>query len=146
MSTALSRLYGSEQGRITPAFLSKIAGDFVFVLGSDRPGVVQRFVQDDQIILEQTADITGVKLVRFRAQIRAPSSIPSVGISTTGGAGLFPEISVAPSWTFSWGVGTDVHGSRLLEVGKTYVMNDGAIDVSQLTGNQALRFTLKVAA
>lgn len=48
-------------------------GDAMFVLGEDRSGVFMRLAVGDFVEVEQTADVTGVTLVRVRARVRSPA-------------------------------------------------------------------------
>lgn len=143
MASAFERLSTETQGRIVPAYAPAGLGAHAFVLGSDAPGDVQRLSLGDQVMLTQTADITGVKLVRFRARLRPPASLPVEGLDLDQ-AGAVPSVAVAPRWVFDWGVGLVVHGARELAPGRTLFVNDGAVDVSQLSGPQTLRFRLRL--
>lgn len=145
MASTFERLSTETQGRVKPAHAAPLLGNYVFVLGSDVPGDVQRFSVGDQVVLEQTADVTGLKLIRFRARVRGPVSVPTTGYDLDV-IGSVPLVPVTVRWLFQWGVGADVHGTRELLPGRTIVVNDGAIDVSQLAGNQALRFVLKLSS
>jgi hypothetical protein len=123
--TAFNRLFGTTQGRIAPTGFAP-TGSFAFVLGSDLPGVVGTFNTGDKAVLSQTFDTTGVKLVRFQACMRAPST--------------------GPAWTFAWGVDGGISGQRALRPGKVVDMVDGVMDVSQLApGNHTLQLTLQVS-
>lgn len=156
MTSAFEYLSTEEQGRVRPVGAPPVLEDFVFVLGSDRAGDVQRFAIGDKVVLEQTADVTGLKLVRFRATVRGPAVMPAIAydldaaLSTPGTPNTAAtdeaaaQVAAAPKWYLTWGVGNAVHGTRELLPGRTLTINDGAIDVSQVTGDQALRFTLKL--
>lgn len=152
MSSVLTSLYGTTQGRIQPVNSTPVLEDNVFCLGSDVPGVLAQFKLGDGLLLEQTADVTGIVLIRFRAKITARDSAivgaldldePSVDHSSVY-ATIDPFFNDAATWQFSWGVNATTHGYRNLRSGQTLDLRDGTIDVSQLTGNQALRFRLKL--
>lgn len=145
MASAFERLSTETQGRLAPIFAPPVLGEHLFVLGSDAPGDVQRLALGDQVVLEQACDVTGLKLVRFRARLRPPAALPAVGYDLDQ-VGAVPEVPVAPRWLFKWGVGAAVHGVRELRPGRVLAVNDGAIDVSQLSGTQTLRFYLQLAA
>ena len=102
--------------------------NWVMCLGS-AVGVAYDFNLDDEIVLSQTADVTGMNLMYFRARLTPPASVP---------AGV--------KWVFTWGVGAAVHGQRELVPGRTRELTASVIDVSQLSGDQELRFTLKAVA
>jgi hypothetical protein len=101
----------------------------VVCLGFDEPGHAYELNVGDEIRLYQTADVSGLRCVTFQARLRPPPSVPA-----------------GARWAFVWGVGATEHGRRVLAPGRTRDMVAGAIDVSQLTGDQELRFTLKVEA
>lgn len=141
MTTAFDALLGTTQGRIQPASVVPPLGDYVFCLGSDVAGVVRRVVSGDGVTLTQTADVTGLVLVRFRALARPPSALPAAYRDTADGT-----LGVgALRWVFSWGVNALVQGRRTLMPGRSLDLSDGAIDVSQLLGNQTLKFALVAA-
>ncbi len=126
MSTALNRLLGTTQGRIAPVGARPPSGTYVFVLGSDVPGQRYRFLNGDKVTVEQTADATGQKLLRFWATIRGPETMP-------GDA----------KWTLEWGVGVDVHGSRVVEPGRTTLINeDSVVNLTSLAGDHTVFFRL----
>lgn len=145
MSTAFNRRVGELQGRIAPVGAVPVIGAFVFCFGADVPGDVRRLAIGDQYRLEQSADVTALALVRFRCRVRGPASMPTLGLDLTQ-VGSVPEVAVAPFWVFEWGVGAAVQGARVLAPGRVLTVNDGAVDVSQLTGVQALHFTLRLGA
>jgi len=119
-----TRLAGVTQGRITPAGYTPPDGLFAFALGSDAPGVVYEFNTGDGLTLSQLTDVTGVRLVRFAARLRAPAQ--------------------GPRWTFAWGLLGAPQGARVLRPARTIDIADACIDVSQVTGNQTLAFSLTV--
>ncbi len=146
MASVFERLSTETQGRLAPAFAPPLLESYAFVLGSDRPGDVARLrIGAEQVVLAQTADVTGLKLLRFRAYARGPARMPETGFDLDH-VGAFPDVAVAPRWLFQWGVGGAIHGTRTLLPGRSLVIHDGAIDVSQLTGSQTVRFYLKLSA
>jgi phage tail-like protein len=128
MSTALNRLLGSTQGRIKPNGTTPPLGEYVFALGSDVAGITYTFNTGDNVLVAQTADMTGQKLVRFTAVVRPPTSMPA-----------------SVWWELEWGVDAQVHGSRKLTPGSTLQLIDGVINVTSLVGNHDLKFRLKLA-
>ena len=124
---AFDRLFGSGQGRIEPVNASAFDGDWVFCLGSDLAGAEWDLNPNDGIELSQAADITGLKLVRFKAHLRAPETMPA-----------------ARGWYLRWFVGAVEQSSILLEPGEELDIEDGAFDVSQVTGTQTLKFVLRL--
>jgi len=123
---AFNQEYGTRQGRIVPLGMTPV-GSYSFVLGSDREGTVNYLNTGDKVVLSQTADCTGLKLVRFVARLRAPAA------------------RAGHKWTFTWGVDGIVRGYRHLLPGRTVDMQDGVIDLSQLApGNHVLELALTV--
>lgn len=140
MSSPFDRLLGVTQGRIRPTGVVPGLGEFVWCLGSDVPGDTHWLAAGDRVSLSQTADVTGLVLVRFRFQVRPPEAMPSSYLNTVNGA----VVQGSPRWVFSWGVDAVVHGRREVPHGRRLDVRDGAIDVGSLMGNQELRFTLQL--
>lgn len=137
----LARRLGVTAGRIMPSAVPAVLGSYVFVLGSDLPGDFEKIVSGDSLVLSQTADITGLKFVRFRARVRAQADAPPYYyVDDADGS----EGSSSLTWQFWWGIGATRHGERTLTPGRTLDLRDGAIDVSQLSGNQTFKFVLEV--
>ncbi len=126
MSTAFNRLLGTTQGRIAPVNAHPPLGTYVFCLGADDIGRTWKFLSGDKVTVSQAADMTGQKLVRFWGTVRPPVSMP-------GDA----------AWTLEWGVNAQVHGSLLLEPGRTRVIDEeAAINVTSLGDPNTLFFRL----
>lgn len=128
-STPFNRRAGVTQLRIQPTGAAPGLGSYVFCFGSDLPGVFVQANLNDGVELSQTADVTGIALVRFRAVLRPPSTAP-----------------VGGRWVFEWRVNATTYGSRELKAGRVLSIADGAIDTSQLSGNQTIKFRLRVAS
>jgi hypothetical protein len=126
---AFTRLFGDTQGRIQPVNATPFNQDYMFVLGSDTAGQIFDLDIGDKVEFSQAADITGTKVVRFKAHFRGPSSMP-------GGH----------KWVLSWYVGAAVQSTRVLTPGREIGYVDGAFDVSQLTGVQTLMFRLELTS
>lgn len=164
MSTGFDRLFGVTQGRIKPsqapypAALGAVdpttehgvarLGDYVFCLGSDLPGDVREVCDGDTLTVTQTADLTGIILIRFQAKLRPPATSPTHYVDTaTGlvgpGGGSPPPLR----WLFQWGVDLSFKGQRLINpaIPRVVTLLDGAIDVSQITGVHDINFRLAVA-
>lgn len=124
---AFDRLFGSAQGRIEPANATAFDGDWMFCLGSDLEGSEWDLNVGDGIEITQAADITGLKLVRFKAHLRVPAVMPA-----------------ARGWRLHWYVGAAEQASWFLESGTELDIEDGVFDVSQVTGVQTLKFALAV--
>lgn len=128
MSTAFDRLLGSRSGRIAPANVEAPLGSYVFCLGSDEPGDFVALKHLDGIHVQQTGDLTGIKLVRFRVIVRAPTAIP---------AGTY--------WVLLWGlVGVGQTAYRRIQAGRTLDLTDCAIPCEAYTGNQTIRVQLRL--
>ncbi len=129
MSTAFDRLLGDTQGRIDPRNATAAQGDFVFALGSDTTGVKYTFNLNDNALLQQQADVTGVNFIRFSATLRPPKTMPA-----------------GTKWQLQWGLDGTVHGYRDLVPGRTLYIRDGVISTTGLSGNHNIRFRLKLVA
>ena len=124
---ALDRLLGTYQGRIEPNSGSAFDGDFVFALGTDLEGSEWDLDIGDKVELSQSVDVTSIKLVRFKARLRSPASrVPGT------------------QWVLRWYVGAVVQGLRGFVDGEERDFEDGAFDVSQLSGAQTLKFVLSL--
>jgi hypothetical protein len=75
--TAWTRELGTTQGRIGPQGFAPPEGTFAFVLGRDLPGLRQKLNVGDFVEVKQTADFGDAKLVRVRARMRPPESLPA---------------------------------------------------------------------
>lgn len=136
---AFTRRIGIASGRIQPTGAAAVLGTHVFCFGSDVAGDVQKIVTGDGMMIVQTADVTGLKLVRFRAKMRPPSGLPAQYLDTADGT--FHTGSLR--WFFKWGINLTTHGQREIKPGRLLDIQDGAIDVSQLVGNQDIKFILQ---
>ncbi len=117
---------GTNQGRIQPQGWDPPEGTFVFALGADAPGTTAALNLGDYIETYQRATLTGVKMVRVRARLRPPASMP---------AGVV--------WEFSLRIGDTVRARQLLEPGRPRERAFAA-NVAALSGAHviALRLTL----
>jgi hypothetical protein len=115
---AFTARLGISEGRLT-----EDSGDVVFVLGDLDPGRFHDLATGDYVEIAQTADLTGVAVVRVRGTLRAPV----VG---------------------SWRVGLRVGGREVAGLGgwpgKTRGVTDLAANVSEASGPTeiAIRLTL----
>lgn len=125
MPTAFDRLLGETQGRIAPVNANPPAGEFVFALGSDTRGASFPLNVGDYARVEQTADVTGLKLIRFQAILRPPETVPT-----------------GTRWVFEWGLGSTAQGRREFSLGETLRIADGAVNVASLVGDQTIFFRL----
>jgi hypothetical protein len=127
--TAWDRELGTTQGRIAPAAFTPPEGTFAFVLGRDLPGLAQKLNVGDFVEVKQTADFGDAKIVRFRARMRPPASLPAnVG------------------WRASIRIDGGERASTLLVPGRTRDRVDLAANVSKLSGNHELAFRLALVA
>ena len=127
--TAWNRELGTTQGRIAPEAFTPPEGTFAFVLGRDLPGLAQRLNVGDFVEVKQTADFGDAKIVRFRARMRPPASVPA-------GAG----------WRASIHIDGAERAGALLVPGRTRDRVDLAANVSKLSGNHELAFRLALVA
>ena len=127
--TAWNRELGTTQGRIAPATFTPPEGTFAFVLGRDLPGLAQKLEVGDFVEVKQTADFGDATIVRFRARMRPPASVPA-------GAG----------WRASIRIDGAEYASALLQPGRARDRSDLAANVSKLSGNHELAFRLAVVA
>lgn len=127
--TAWNRELGTTQGRIAPATFTPPEGEFAFVLGCDFPGLAQKLNVGDFVEVKQTADFGDAKLVRFRARMRPPESVPE-GVA----------------WKASLRIDGAERASTLLLPGRTRNRVDLAANVSKLSGDHELAFRLALVA
>lgn len=127
--TAWNRELGTTQGRIAPSAFTPPEGVFAFVLGRDLPGLTQKLNVGDYVEVKQTADFGDTKVVRFRARMRPPESVP-------------PGVA----WRASLRVDGSDRASTLLVPGRTRDRVDLAANVSKLSGNHELAFRLAVVS
>lgn len=127
--TTWNRELGTTQGRVAPRGYSPAQGTYAFVLGRDLPGLLQTLKVGDFVEARQTADFGDTKLVRFRARMRPPTSVP---------AGV--------AWKASLRIDGVEHASTLLLPGRTRDRVDLASNVSKLAGNHELAFRLSLVA
>jgi hypothetical protein len=104
-------------------------GEFAFVLGRDLPGLKQKLQVGDFVEVKQSADFGDAKLVRFRARLRPPASVP---------AGV--------AWKASLRIDGAERVSQLLAPGRTRDRVDLAANVSKLAGDHELSFRLGLVA
>lgn len=127
--TAWNREFGTTQGRIAPVGFTPPEGAFGFVLGHDVPGLTQKLQVGDYVEVKQTADFGDAKLVRARARLRPPASVPS-----------------GFAWKSSLRIDGVERASALLMPGRTRDRLDLAANVSKLAGNHELAFRLELVA
>jgi hypothetical protein len=127
--TAWNRELGTTQGRVDPQGFTPPQGEFVFVLGRDLPGLQQRLEVGDFVEVKQTASFGDTKLVRLRARMRPPASVP---------AGV--------AWKASLRIDGGERVSTLLVPGRTRERVDLATNVSKLAGDHELGFRLELVA
>lgn len=127
--TAWNRELGTTQGRVDPQAYTPPQGEFAFVLGRDLPGLLQKLEVGDFVEVKQTASFGDAKLVRLRARMRPPASVP---------AGV--------AWKASLRIDGGERASTLLEPGRTRDRVDLAANVSKLAGDHELAFRLELVA
>jgi hypothetical protein len=125
--TAFTSRLGQGQGRLeTPKAAS---GACAFVLGDVEPGRVFELVAGDHADVTQSADLTGVNLVRAYLRLRAPENVP---------AGL------------AWEAALIVDGVALARMrskpGLERVVTDLAANVSKLSGVHVVGVRLQLVA
>ena len=126
---AWNRDLGTTQGRIAPQGYVPPSGTYVFVLGSDLPGLMQRLAVGDHVEVTQTASFGDINLARLRARMRPPAAVP---------AGV--------AWKASLRIDGLERASTLLEPGRTRDRIDLAANVSKLSGDHELGFRLELVA
>lgn len=124
---AWNRELGTTQGRIAPQGYVPPSGSYAFVLGSDLPGLLQKLAVGDHVEVKQTASFGDINLVKLRARMRPPASIP---------AGV--------AWKASLRIDGLERASTLLEPGRTRDRIDLAANVSKLSGDHELGFRLEL--
>lgn len=119
---AFTTALGTEQGRVEQPPTA------VFVLGAMTPGRVHDLVPGDHVELAQSADLTGVDLVRVRSTLAA-RDVP---------AGL--------AWALTLRIDGGVQGVVRARAHQTREVTDLAANVSRLTGvhEVAVRLELTV--
>jgi hypothetical protein len=127
--TAWNRELGTTQGRVDPQGFTPPQGEFAFVLGRDLPGLLQTLEVGDFVEVKQTASFGEAKLVRLRARMRPPASVP---------AGV--------AWKASLRIDGGERASTLLVPGRTHDRVDLAANVSKLAGDHELGFRLELVA
>ncbi len=127
--TAWNRELGTTQGRIVPRGAAAAEGSYAFVLGRDLPGLAQKLAVGDHVEVHQTADFGDTKLVRLRARMRPPASIP---------AGV--------AWKASLRIDGIERASALLTPGRARDRMDLGANVSKLSGDHDLAFRLELVA
>lgn len=126
---AWNRELGTAQGRLAPASYMPSSGTFAFVLGHDLPGFAQKLAAGDCAEVRQTASFGDAKLVRLRARMRPPSSVP---------AGL--------AWRASVRIDGTERACAVLRPGRTRDRIDLAVNVSKLAGDHDLAIRLELVA
>ena len=111
-----SRL-GVSQGRVQPRTTAPADGRWAFVLGDDEAGRRFAATLGDRAELVQTANLTGVALLRARLTLRVPADLP---------AGL--------AWAASLVVDGNQLATATAAAGRTRTVTDLAANVSKLTG------------
>ena len=127
--TAWNRELGTTQGRVAPQLYAPPEGTFAFVLGRDLPGLTQKLVVGDRVEVKQTASFGDTKLLRLRARMRPPTTVPT---------GL--------AWKASLRIDGVERVSTLLQPGRTRDRLDLATNVSKLVGDHELAFRLELVA
>ena len=119
---AFTARLGVSEGRVTDA-----TGDVVFVLGDLEPGWFHDLVVGDYVEVAQTADLTGIALVRARGTFRAPAAGAWRLALRVGGL----EVAGLAGWP-----------------GRTRAVTDLAANVSAASGptEVAIRLTLTAAS
>ena len=125
---AWNRELGTTQGRIAPQGYVPPSGTYVFVLGSDLPGLKQKLAVGDHVEVTQTAGFGDINLARLRARMR-PAAVP---------AGV--------AWKVSLCIDGVERASTQLDPGRTRDRIDLAANVSKLTGDHELGFRLELVA
>jgi hypothetical protein len=125
--TAFTSRLGRGQGRLqTP---KATGGDYAFVLGDVEPGRVFELAPGDHADVTQSADLTGVMLVRALLRLSVPVSTP---------AGL------------SWEASITVDGAKLATMrakpGRERLVTDLAANVSKLSGVHTVGVRLELVS
>jgi hypothetical protein len=128
--TAWNRELGTTQGRVVPQQYAPPEGSFTFVLGRDLPGLTQKLAIGDRVEVKQSASFGDAKLLRLRARMRPPSSIPPAGVA----------------WKASLRIDGVERVSALLKPGRIRDRLDLATNVSKLVGDHELAFRLELVA
>ena len=127
--TAWDRELGTTQGRVIPQGFTPAQGEFAFVLGRDLPGLLQTLEVGDFVEIKQTASFGDAKLVRLRARMRPPATVPA-----------------GAAWKASLRIDDDERASTLLVPGRMRDRVDLAANVSKLAGDHELGFRLELVA
>ena len=126
---AWNRELGTTQGRIAPQGVAPAEGAYAFVLGRDLAGLAQKLAVGDHVEVRQVADFGEATLVRLRARLRPPASMP---------AGV--------AWKASLRIDGAERASALLVPGRARDRMDLGANVSKLVGNHELAFRLELVA
>ena len=70
--TPLDREMGTQQGRLRPASFTPYEGQYTYVLGADRPGVVGDFMDGDYVRVSQEGPWAAGLGMKARARLRCP--------------------------------------------------------------------------
>lgn len=127
--TVWNRAMGTLQGRLVPRGFVPPEGSFAFVLGCDLPGFTGRVEVGDFVEVRQQASFGEAKLLRLRAQLRPPTTVP---------AGIL--------WRFAIRIDGVERVAAMLMPGRTRDRLDLAVNVSKLTGEHELALRLALAA
>jgi len=113
--TAFTSRLGRSQGRLRTSRAA--SGDYAFVLGDDEPRRFFDLAAGDHADVTQSADLTGVKLVRAQLRLRVPASTPA---------------------NLAWEASIVVDGNKLARMrarpGRERLVTDLAANVSKLLG------------
>lgn len=118
---------GTSQGRIKPRGWPAVDGDYVFVLGQDVAGVYEKLAAGDHVDLAQTADLTGINIVRFAAHVRPSSQSTAV-------------------WHFALLIDGALAVFQSIVAGRERTRVDIGWDVAHLTGSHTIAFRLELDA
>jgi hypothetical protein len=127
--TAWNRELGTTQGRIVPRGFVPAEGTFVWVLGCDLPGSIERLNIGDFVEVSQRADFGSAKLVRFRARMRPPAAAPA-----------------GAAWRVALRIDDVEQVAVMLVPGRVRDRVDLAANVSKLVGDHELAFRLELVA
>jgi hypothetical protein len=127
---AWTRALGETQGRVPLPEGERIEGEYAFALGAAEAGLFQTLNIGDHVEVSQTADLTGLKLLRAVARLRPPSVVPA-----------------GTAWRYSLRVDGVERAAQVLVPGRPRRRADLAANVAYLApGNHTIAFRLELVS